>query len=249
MKKAWIMLLTVAVIFAFTACAAPAAKIADPSTAPTVQPSATAAPEVVVFNDPVLEKMVRKAMSKPEGDITIADAEAVKKLNLDIEYQQEIPEDTQIKDISALKYFKNLDELNMQFHAITDISPLAGLVELRGLGLGGNNISDITPLSGLKELRFLSIFSCKATDYSPLKNLTYLNTLFISYSTFSDLSVLADMQDLSALYIDSTQVSDVSLLEKLTKLKRLKLKDSKVTDYSPLKDIYPSLEEKDFELK
>ncbi len=243
-KKALCIMIAVMVAIGGAACSSPPKEAGGPD-AGTVP---GAEPEIVEFNDPVLEAAVREAMNKPEGDITVTEAESLRKLGYDLEWQREIPPETQIKDISALKYFTNLEEIELQFHAITDISPLAGLTKLKGLMLGGNQISDITPLAGLQGLGALSIFNCGAEDYSTLSELPYLNTLFLSYSTFSDLSVLTDLKDLQTLYIDHTQVSDVSLLADMPNLKRLKLEGSLVTDYSPLKDLYPNLEEKDFEL-
>jgi len=203
--------------------------------------------ELVVFNDSVLEEKVRAAMNKQEGDITVDEAKAIKKLELGIEWQS--PEEMMIKDISALKYFENLEELGIQFHAITEVTPLAGLVKLRGLGLGGNNIQDISALAGLKELRFLTLFNCQASNYSVLKNFTYLFGLHIDYSNFNDLSLLSGMSDLQTLTFVETKVSDVAPISHLAKLKVLKLEGCPLDDLSPLKDIYPNLEEKDFELE
>jgi hypothetical protein len=180
-----------------------------PTTAPTTPPTTAAA--VVVFDDPVLEKGIRAALDKPEGDVTLTEAAALTELKLDVPWQS--PEDMRIKDISALKHFVNLTNLELSFHAIKDVSSLAGLAHLTGLSLGGNNISDIAPLAGLTELDFLTLFNCQATDYSPLENLARLRTLFIEYSTIRDLSVLAG----------------------LTKLKRLQLSENAITDFSPLK--------------
>ncbi|MBM3700817.1 MAG: leucine-rich repeat domain-containing protein [Actinobacteria bacterium] len=203
--------------------------------------------ELVVFNDSVLEEKIREAMNRPEGDITVIEARTIKRLDFDIEWQS--PEEMMIKDISALKYFENLEELEIQFHAITDVGPLAGLVELRGLALGGNNIQDISALASLKELNFLSIFNCQASDYSVLENFTYLFGLHIDYSNFDDLSLLSGMNDLQRLTFVETKVSDVTPISHLTKLKVLKLEGCPIDDLSPLKDIYPNLDDKDFELE
>lgn len=256
MKKFLCILLGVMFVFALTSCNKPAAVQAPENTQipentqvpeSTQESDSKEKPEVVVFTDPVLEAEVRKAMNKPEGDITIAEVEAVTKLEMSTDWKPDAPDDTKINDISDLKYFKNLELLDLQFHAITDISPLAQLTKIHSLGLGGNRISDISVLTNLKELRFLSIFSCSAADYSPLKELTYLQTLFISWSTIEDLSVLSDLKDLTQLYIDNTQVSDLKPIAGLN-LKSLRLEGSKVTDYSPIAAIYPNLNEKDFEI-
>lgn len=233
MKKVIGIIVVLLIAFGAVACA------------PAQEPAAEPGYEVVVFNDPVLEEKVREAMNKPDGDITVAEAEAVKELRLDTEWQS--PKETQIKDITALKYFVNLERLELSFHAITDISPLSGLVQLRGLSLGGNPISDITPLGGLQELGFLTLFNCQANDYSVLKNMN-LHGLHIDWSTFNDLNVLSEMKDLQILTFSNSQVSDISPIANLTNLKTLKLENCPITDLSPLQAIYPNLEEKDFEL-
>ena len=55
--------------------------------------------------------------------------------------------------------------------------------------------------------------------------------------------------NLYRLYLDDNQIADVTPLAGMTKLTSLKLGGNPVEDYSPLADIYPNLEEKDFEIK
>jgi len=245
MKKTLLTCFVVLFTLCFAACASPAAA----GKTPEPQAEATATPlQKVTFADPLLEKMVRAAMNKPEGDITIADAEAVKELNLGIDWQQEPAEGTQIKDISGLENFTNLENLDLHFHAIKDISPLAGLTMLNSLSLGGNPVADIEPLSGLTNLGWLTLFNCKAQDYTPLANLTGLGTLLMDHSTISDVKMLSGLKNLTWLALAHTQVSDVSPLSALVNLKKLTLAECPISDYSPLAGIYPNLEEKDFAL-
>ncbi|MGI6072773.1 MAG: leucine-rich repeat domain-containing protein [Lachnospiraceae bacterium] len=232
MKKLLIILLAMVMVCALAACSQP------PS-----EPDKT-----VVFADPLLEEMVRAAMNKPEGDITLAEAEAVTELQLGIDWQPQPAPNTQITDISGLEHFINLEDLNLSFHAITDISPLAGLTKLTQLSLGGNPVADISPLAGLTNLEFLPLFNCQATDYSPLANLTKLGGLLLDHSTISDVSVLSGLTELWWLGLANTQVSDVSPLAGLTNLRQLQLAGCPITDYTPLAAIYPNLEEKDFSL-
>lgn len=203
--------------------------------------------EVIVFNDPLLESKVREAMNRPDGDITFADAKTVTGLKLNNDYQQNPAAGSQITNIDALKYFVNLDTLELQFHAVKDISPLAGLTKLRALALGGNPVQDISAISGMTGLDYLSLFNCEASDYSPLKNLVNLRILQIGYSTFGDASVLQDLTKLDTLELIYAQVTDVSPLASLSNLKSLKLEGNPIQDYSPLKKIYANLQEKDFQ--
>jgi len=228
MKKGLCIILAVLMGISFVACGASAKR------------------DVVVFNDSVLEAMVHKAMYKPEGDITYAEAEMVTELNLGIEWQQYIPEETQIKDISGLEHFSNLTSLDLSFHAVTDISPLVELTKLTSLSLGGNQIADITPLGGLTNLTWLALFNCQTEDYSPLSNLANLDSIMLDNSTIRDISVLSGLTKLQRVSLCNTQVSDISPLAALTGLKSLKLEGCPISDYSPLGNIYQNLEEKDF---
>ncbi|HML69069.1 MAG TPA: leucine-rich repeat domain-containing protein [Clostridia bacterium] len=242
LKQVCIGLFAVVFMISFAACAAP-----TPASEPTPEPTATAQ-SVVVFADPLLEKMVREAIGKPEGDITLDDAKAITELKLNIEWQQFIPEETQIHDITGLEAFSNLETLELSFHNIKDISPLAGLTKLTSLSLGGNPVQDISPLAGLTNLRGLTLFNCAASDYSPLSKLTNLDFLMLDYSSIADLSALSNLTKLTNLTLKHTQIKDVSPLAGLTNLRRLSLAECAIDDYSPLAGIYVKLDEADFSM-
>lgn len=244
MKRVLSVLLLISLVASFAACS----QQAGPTETPVSTQAASQNTVVVTFADPMLEKMVRTAMNKPEGDITLAEAEAITELKLNIDWQQEPAPNTQIKDISGLENFKNLKILELHFHAITDISPLAGLTKLTSLSLGGNPVADITPLSGLANLGSLTLFNCQAQDYTPLANLTGLGMLLLDHSTISDVSMLSGLTELWWLSLANTQVSDVSPLSTLTNLRKLQLAGCPISDYSSLSAIYPNLEEADFSI-
>lgn len=259
MKKrglAWLAAVTLAL--GMTACAAPTqAPAPAPTQAPTLAttqvptlatlPTPTEPPVVVAFIDAALEKKVRAAMNKPEDDITVADAEAVTELNLSNEWQPQIPEELQIRDLSALQYFVNLTKLDLTFNAITDISPLAGLTKMESLKIPGNQIEDIGPLSGMTALYDLHIWGNRIKDIAPLARIKELSSLFMFSNQISDISVIANMKKLDLLAMDNNQVTNISPLSGL-KLTRLRLNGNPIADFSPIKDIYPTLTEKDFEI-
>jgi hypothetical protein len=217
MKKFLYYVLAIWLALSLAACSMPAA------TTPSL-PSATAVPKVVTFADPVLEAMVRGSIGKLTGDITVAEAESVTRLNLSNEWQRYISEETTIHDIDGLEYFKNLESLDLSFHAISNITPLRGLKKLTSLSLGGSPSNDIAPLAGLTGLKVLILTGCKAQDYAPLAKLVNLDFLMLDHATIADVSPLAS----------------------LTKLKYLYLTGSPINNYFPLSDIYQNLEQKDF---
>ncbi|MEL7592364.1 MAG: leucine-rich repeat domain-containing protein [Anaerolineaceae bacterium] len=181
-------------------------------------------PVIVTFADPVLEAMIRGSMGKTEGDITVAEAQAVTRMNFSNELQSYISEETPIKDLSGLENFTSLETLDLSNHAVTDISPLQELTSLTALSLAGNPVADVSPLAGLTNLKLLILSGSKAQDYSALSNLVNLQVLMLDNSTISDLTPLAG----------------------LTNLRQLHLANSSIEDLSPLETIYPNLEDKDF---
>lgn len=280
MKKGLYFVLAALTILSMAACGAgaaqdtPSAEVSQ--AAPAETPEATAEPSsepVVVFTDDALEAKVREAMGKPEGDITIAEAEAVERFDFRVEDpgNSSVP---RIKDISALRCFKNLKSLDLSYHMIEDLSPLAGMKNLEALYIfEARSVKDYSALAELTNMLDLIItadtFSDadmqylagmtniellwiqggeKLTDISVVANFTKLYKLNIENSGISDISSVAGITSLVEVSLRGSQVSDVSPLKDLVNLKTLLLEGCPVTDYSPLSGIYPNLTDKDFEL-
>lgn len=256
MKKTLFVLITLLMALGLASCGMPTA---EPTKTPASSASVTTemsasepAAEVVVFTDEVLEAKVREAMGKPEGDITVAEAEAVTELDLSMDGGDwSIP---RIKDISSLKYFANLTTLKLAWaldsnDGAPDISALAGLTKLIALYINSNGIEDISALAGLTNMLDLKMFGNKITDIRALSGMTMMQDLWLQGNQIKDISALSGMtKDLYRLYLDNNQITDITPLAGMTKLTSLKLGGNPVADYSPIADIYPNLEEKDFEM-
>jgi hypothetical protein len=222
------ILITVLLTMILASCSTPSATTTPSNTMAEVSATSslveTSMSGIVTFADPVLEAMIRGTMGKTEGDITLAEAQAVTRMNLSNELQHTISEETPIKDLSGLENFISLETLDLSSHAVTDISPLAGLTKLTALSLAGNPVADVSPLAGLTDLQLLVLSGSHAQEYSALANLVNLRVLMLDNSTISDLTPLAG----------------------LTNLRQLHLANSSIEDLSPLETIYPNLEVKDF---
>lgn len=262
MKRALYLIFSLLLVLGLTACGAPAStetpspEVSESAPAETPEaieePTPEPTPEVVVFTDEVLEAKVREAMNKPSGDITLAEAEAVTDLDLSIEPATSLP---RIKDISSLKYFTNLTSLYLAWaldssDGVVDISVLAGLTKLEALYINSNGVDDISALAGLTNMKDLKMFGNNITDISALSGMTMMQDLWMHGNQITDISALSGMtRSLCRLYLDENQITDVTPLAGSTKLTSLKLGGNPVEDYSPLADIYPNLEEKDFEIE
>ncbi|MEN6634251.1 MAG: leucine-rich repeat domain-containing protein [Clostridiaceae bacterium] len=211
-----------------------------------------AAPQPIQFNDTVLEQRVREALNIPSGDITMAQTESVTTLSLANEWQESVPDEIKVKDIQALKYFPNLEKLEMQNNAIQEIDELRIMKNLNTLDLANNPVRDIHALSSFTNLSQLNLSGtrCTAEGLASIGELTKLTWLDLSYcSDLKDVSALAGLVNLQSLYLNNMPL-DFTPLAGLTNLTTLYLAqpfgDYK-PDYSVLKDIYPNLIDKNFE--
>lgn len=242
-----------------TACAA-GSESADVQPAETTEAEITEAePEavdgVIVFNDDMLENLVREAMNKPDGDILVSDAQAVTELDFQI-YNPE-PDRQTIHNLDALQYFTNLTYLGLGSavtneadpNAAVDLSALSGLTKLESLQIGGVVLEDVSALSTLTNLKSLTIWGDGLlSDISPLSDLTNLEALTLRDNRVSDVLPLSSLTKLTYLDLENNQITDVSPLASLTNLTRLSLAGNPVEDYSPLAEIRENLVEWDFEI-
>ena len=203
--------------------------------------------EAVLFDDPVLEQVIRQALGRMEGEVFTNEMERLTYLGTGHNYERDPAPGTRVQSIQALTACKNLEALELNFNNISDISPLAGLTMLTTAELGGNPIQDVNPLAGLINIQVLKLFNCQADDYAALANLVNLKELYLELSTISDLSPLSGLSKLETLALNETAVTRVEPLQNLTSLRVLMLSGNSITDFRPLKTLAKNLVEMDFD--
>jgi len=227
---------------------------------------------ILSFADPRLDAAILKALDEDgrldflqsANDGKISTREAMRVTVLEIA-------DNAIISLDGLQAFGNLKTLDIGGNSVTDLSPLAGMHALRNLILHDNPIRDLTPLAGLNALEELELLNNPVVDLTPLQGLTRMKQLSVAGTGAVDLKPLAGMKELTVLSLDGTMVSDLSVLSGLSNLRRLTLQNTEVSDLSPLaglvrlrelllaasrvtnpnpiRDLYPSLQQVDFQLK
>ncbi|HWT75100.1 MAG TPA: leucine-rich repeat domain-containing protein, partial [Mobilitalea sp.] len=126
--------------------------------------------EKIIFNNKKFEERVRGVLLKPTGDIYAKEVEKINVLGLN---------SCGLNDLSQLKWFKGLENLDLRSNPITDVSVLRNLKNLKMLDIESTNVSDISGLRYLQNLTYLSLKDTNVTDLSPLSKLKHLDTLFI----------------------------------------------------------------------
>jgi internalin A len=211
----------------------------------------------VKFTNEALEAKVREAMNKPIGDITLEEAQTITKLDLsNASFDDMNSKNGGIRDITSLKYFTGLEELNLSFNDIKDFSPLSGLTSLKSLGFTGVRPNDLSPLKNLTNMNCLVFDWCYSPDqgYTECSNLDFmadmknLEIFEAKGAGITDITVLGTLPKLWSVFLDANQITDITPLGNLKNLIELLLAQNPITDYSPVKDIYPKLRAVDFVL-
>jgi len=100
--------------------------------------------------DPILEKVVRIELKKPEGELTKADLEEVKVLCLDALELTKLPR--------GLEKCTELKELSLMNNELTELPKgLENLTQLTHLILIYNKLTDVKGLEKLTQLKVLSL--------------------------------------------------------------------------------------------
>ncbi len=101
-----------------------------------------------------------------------------------------------VSDLSPLKYFVQLKEINAKNNKIVDLSPLLNLINLEELVLRGNEIVDMSPLNRLGKLKLLNVGNNKIVNIKAISNLDDLEVLWMSMNKVSDFSSLKNLRNL-----------------------------------------------------
>ena len=187
----------------------------------------TKAPEVVIWDDPNLEKAVREYLNF-KGDLTVTNAAKVRKLEL---------KEANIHSISALRYFTGLEELYLSDNLIEDLSPLADLDKVYRVHLENNFVSDLSPLENKTNITRLDLYGNLISDLSPLKNLTRMVMLDVRNNDVEDISVLKGMVNMSELYLSNNRIKDISAVAGMTGLTYLAINYNEIEDIRCLKSM------------
>ena len=194
-----------------------------------------------LFDDPNLERVVRKALGRPQGPFTLEDFATLTWFSANnfsannkaisslagIEYfaalQQLHLGGNQIVDLTPISQLKNLQQLDLHWNQIVDLTPISQLKNLQQLDLSGNQIDDLTPISQLKNLQGLWLGDNQIVDLTPISQLKNLQGLDLSGNQITDLSplvanpYLGDLASVS-LYLGDNPLSDQALTEHIPAL-------------------------------
>lgn len=190
---------------------------------------------VINFSDPVLKKLILKELNLSKKEIRVRDVKHVKKLNLSLDYQSHRNQ-PKIKDISSLRFFSSLEELDCEYQDIENIRVLANLKKLKKIDFCGNKISDISPIAQLRNLINVRLQENKIRDVSPLQNLSKLESLFLDRNDISDLSKLNNLTNLESVGFCHNQIIDIAVFKYWSSLEQAWMNGNKIKNLTNIAD-------------
>ncbi len=182
----------------------------------------------MLIRDANLERAIRQAINRPEGELRAADVLGITELDA---------REKEISSLEGIQAITNLQTLRLEQNKLSDISPLSRLKNLETLTLRGNEVSDLNPLAALSRLQVLDLRDNCAVDISPLAELTALVDLNLRGNGIEDISSLAGLTNLQELNIRDNVISDISVLANLSRLQDLNLRNNLVKDVGALAEL------------
>ena len=171
-------------------------------------------PEITeFFGDPNFETLIREALDKPSGEITIEDLSSITLLD---------GIGREITSISGIEFIVNITEINLDSNSISDITPLSELTNLTELNLDNNLFSDISSISGLTKLKSLNLDSNQIKNIASLSGLTNLTSLDLEDNQIVDIKPLVDNTGLGSgdtIALNSNPLSNTSITVYIPQLK------------------------------
>ena len=172
--------------------------------------------QLVDIPDTGLLAVIRAALNKPTGDLTVGDMERL--TVLDASRQARGPEAPLISSLEGLQAARNLTRLNLDGGgagspnlALSDFSPLAGLTNLTTLSLESNQLTSVSLPAGLSGLRELHLAGNQLASLILPEGLAGLRYLDVRDNPITYLAVPESM-DLSQLALDGFPMDQVTVL-------------------------------------
>lgn len=157
-------------------------------------------------------------------------------------------DENRITDIKGLAFTPKLKTLRLSYNSITDTKVLASLTSLENLDIDHNSISDISSLESIETLKQFNGQNNKFENIEGLRSSIGLEICYLNTNKIRNIEALANMKKLRQVQLKNNNIKDVSPLAGLENLKVLHLAGNPIENLTTLKDIYPNLTNKDFEL-
>jgi len=137
---------------------------------------------------------------------------------------------------------EEVTEIRCRFRDIKDISGISSYINLETLDIEGNEVTDITPLQNTKGILHLDLSGNPITNYSILKDLPALESISVSSFNLEFIKLISSIGSLKSISLEDSELTEemVDELENLSNLRILHLKSNNFVVFPDLSG-FPSL--------
>jgi hypothetical protein len=204
---------------------------------------------VVKFEDPYIERILRRTLNKPKGAITALDLSklttfgatdyvtSLKGLEYAVNLEDILIQNSKLSDLTPLAHLKNLKSMRIISDQVEDLTPLAGITSLQSVNLDGNYIPDLSPLKNLPNLNELSLNNNNISDLTPLHSMKNLERLDVSDNFIETLEGTWNVPKLYRFSLNANLVKDLNFVTAIPSLLVIEFAYNQVTDISPLQSL------------
>jgi hypothetical protein len=176
-------------------------------------------------NNVIVEKEIRKAAKKPEGKLTKADLEKVRRLYL--HYPNPRRPSVKLTEVpKELEKLTKLEVLDLTGNQLTEVPKgLEKFTQLWSLNLGNNQLTDVKGLEKLMQLKILGLANNKLTDVKGLERLRKLQGMNLKDNQLTSVKGLEKLAQghthLAALFLQGNPDLTKAQIDELQKVLRL----------------------------
>lgn len=228
-KTVLLSLLTVAMLAAGPAYAAPSVKVSDKDVTITESMTDEGFAQVKSAAQ-TAEKVVAKKIVDADLEKIAATFPNIKTL--------EVEGTKELSTLAPLAKLTNLKKLKLRAEGVSDFTPLAALTGLESIDVGSSNMApDLKWMSNMTKLKNVYIMGGSSlTSFEGLPAIPSLKKINFVGAAPADLSPLLVLTGLTSVELTGCQIADLTPLTKLANLDDLSLYGSTVKDFSPLAD-------------
>lgn len=213
--------------------------------------------EVIVFKDPVFEKLIKESLGKEEIYTSYLENYTGLKIAADEFILLSGPnnaeesitlhgEDTfQYKDekytgygtmssLEDLKYFPKLNNLKVTLQPNIDYSTIPNKEQFNNLSLTQSKISEVSFLSEAVNVMYLDLFSNEIINLTGIENMKQIKLLYVNYNRVDDISALENLTTLENIKFYGNKISDITPIANLTSLEKIGMYENEISDISVL---------------
>ncbi|MDQ8204497.1 leucine-rich repeat domain-containing protein [Pelagicoccus sp. SDUM812003] len=183
--------------------------------------------------DPVVEKSVRIALDKPEGQLLEPDMEQLFVLTIEGDLGSGGAQSP--VSLSGLEFATNLERLSVIESDIEDLAPISLLSRLSFLLFYKTTLPEMLDFGSMHSLDYLVIDHCGLEQTPVIPD--SLTTLSLPNNQIEQLDSLEGKTSLTELYLSWNEISDLSSLATLTNLEKLSIDNNQVREIDPISSL------------